>query len=257
MTNGAEAKETEAVPSSEPSKQPIAPAWHTVVLLVVIVGLSALQGLPKFARSGEPLQANRLATYIATLIYELCLLGWVWLVAVMRYKVPLRELVGGRWSRFVDFLKDVGVAVVFECAVIGLLVSARFLLHFSGVEAAQGMFPRTVRELSVFLVLTVAAGFCEEIVFRGYLLRQFTAWTGGVAAGVILQAIAFGLAHGYQGWKGMLVISAYGAMFGILAVVWKSLRPGIMQHCGQDAFSGIVVWVAQRRHIPLTAMIRF
>lgn len=257
MTNGAETIPAEQVPAAPERAHPIAPAWHTIVLLVVIVGLSLLQGLPKLAHGGEALQPNRLFTYIATLVYEMFLLGYVWLIRVMKYKVPLRELIGGRWRRPLDFFKDVGVAILFWFAVAGMLIAARFLVGFSGVSAAKSMFPQTPRELTAFVILAVFAGFCEEIIFRGYFLRQFAAWTGNATAGVILQGIVFGAAHGYQGWKGMLVISVYGAMFGILAVLWKSLRPGIMQHCTQDALSGIAVYVAIKRHIPLPMIIRF
>jgi hypothetical protein len=52
----------------------------------------------------------------------------------------------------------------------------------------------------------------------------------------------------YQGVKGVITISIYGARFGILAVVRKSLRPGMMQHAGQDIFSGIVGGILARRH---------
>jgi membrane protease YdiL (CAAX protease family) len=234
---------------------PVAPVWHTIVLLVVLIGIAVAQGFPRL--SNPAMQPNRLAIYIATMVYELFLLGYVWLVAVLKYRVPLRELIGGKWRRPLDFFKDVGVAFLFWLAVIGLLLFARFALGFSGAAAARGMLPVTVPELTAFLTLAILAGFCEEIVFRGYLLRQFTAWTGNAGAGVILQGILFGLAHGYQGWKGMLVISAYGAMFGILAVLRKSLRPGIMQHCTQDAATGLIAWLAVKRHMALPMIIRF
>ena len=255
MTNGADVVAVEQTPAGPERAQPIAPAWHTIFLLVVIVGLSALQGVPKL--SNPTIRLNLVATYVLTLVYEMALLGYVWLIRVMRYKVPLRELIGGRWKNALDFFKDVGVAFLFWLAVMGMLIAARFLLGFSGAAAAKAMLPQTVPELTAFLVLAVFAGFCEEIVFRGYLLRQFSAWTGNVWAAVILQGIVFGSAHGYQGLKGMLVISVYGAMFGILAVLWKSLRPGIMQHCTQDAVTGLVAWIALKRHIPLPMIIRF
>jgi len=242
-------------PAATGRVMPVAPAWHTIVLLVVLIGLAAAQGLPR--HSIPAMQPNRLSTYIATMVYELFLLGYVWLCAVLKYRVPLRELIGGKWRRPLDFFKDVGVAFLFWLAVIGLLLFARFALDFSGAKAARALLPVTIPELTAFLTLAVLAGFCEEIVFRGYLLRQFTAWTGNAGVGIILQGILFGLAHGYQGWKGMLVISAYGAMFGILAVLRKSLRPGIMQHGTQDAATGLIAWLAVKRHMPLPMIIRF
>ena len=102
--------------------------------------------------------------------------------------------------------------------------------------------------MAVWIFLCSTAGFCEEFIFRGYFQRQFLALTGRVELAVVLQAIVFGMAHTYQGMKGVITITIYGAMFGILAVVRKSLRPGMMQHASQDIFSGIVGGILARRH---------
>lgn len=37
----------------------------------------------------------------------------------------------------------------------------------------------------------------------------------------------------------MITITVYGALFGILAVYRKSLRPGMIQHAMQDSFAGL------------------
>ncbi len=50
----------------------------------------------------------------------------------------------------------------------------------------------------MWVILAVAAGICEEFMFRGYLQKQFLAITGSDAAAVVLQAF-FGVAHSYQG----------------------------------------------------------
>jgi hypothetical protein len=88
--------------------------------------------------------------------------------------------------------------------------------------------------------LALAAGTCEEFVFRGYLQKQFQAITGSDVAAVGLQAVVFGAAHSYQGVKGMITITVYGAFFGILALYRKSLRPGMIQHVMQDTSAGII-----------------
>jgi hypothetical protein len=66
-------------------------------------------------------------------------------------------------------------------------------------------------EIFLWLLVSLSAGFCEELVFRGYLQRQFHAATGNVVVAVALQAIVFGLVHTYQGWKPVLVITVLGA----------------------------------------------
>jgi membrane protease YdiL (CAAX protease family) len=225
----------------------VAPVWHTILLLIFIIGISALDRPQVLAQ--ETAQISRIWTYLLTLAYELVLLGYVWFLGLMLHGVALREIIGGKWQHGRDFLIDVAIALLFWVAVVGLLTFAHFVLGFSGVEAAKSMYPKTLPELGVFVLLAVCAGFCEEIIFRGYLQRQFTAWTGNVWAGVVLQAIVFGAGHIYQGYKGVIVISVYGAMFGVLAALRKSLRPGIMQHCAQDSFSGIAVWAAQKYHL--------
>jgi membrane protease YdiL (CAAX protease family) len=107
------------------------------------------------------------------------------------------------------------------------------------MEAAKFLLPQTPAEMVVWVVLATSAGFCEELIFRGYLQRQFLALTQSAAAAVALQGIVFGLGHLYQGGRAAIVISVYGAMFGALAVMRKSLRPGMMQHATQDTVSGI------------------
>ena len=110
------------------------------------------------------------------------------------------------------------------------------------------MLPQGPLEIAAWIALCVTAGFCEELVFRGYLQRQFSALIGRVDRSIALQAIVFGIGHMYQGFKGVITIAVYGALFGILAVIRKSLRPGMIQHASQDMFSGLVGGFLLRRH---------
>ena len=89
--------------------------------------------------------------------------------------------------------------------------------------------------------LALTAGFCEEIIFRGYLQKQFAAASGMASIGILAQGVLFGAAHGYQGTKLMFTIGVYGALFGILAAWRKSLRPGMMAHFLQDFISGLLL----------------
>ena len=216
---------------------PVAAVWHTVLFVAILLGFALLQGQPQLVKGGH--LPSRMILYLSTVAYEFILLGYVWLLGLRRYKVTLGEIIGGKWLRWRDFWLDVGIAILFWIVVGAMLVVLSLSLHFSGMEAAKFLLPQTSLELTVFLVLVCSAGFCEEVIFRGYLQRQFTAWTGNVPAGVALQGLVFGAAHLYQGGKAVIVISVYGAMFGILAAMRKSLRPGIMQHTAQDAMSGI------------------
>jgi uncharacterized protein len=231
-----------SAPAAPQRSGPVAAWWHTVALIVIILAFSAYQGQPRLLSRATRLP-SRIPIYAASLAYELFLFCFVWLAGLKPRQVTLREIIGGRWNRLADFMIDLAVAFLFTVVVwITLLVSS-LLLHFRGVQAAAPLLPKTWTEAAAFVVLAVTAGFCEEFVFRGYLQRQFLAWFGTAWVAVAVQAMVFGGAHMYQGWRGVVTITIYGALFGVLAALRKSLRPGMLQHAGQDTFSGLAVFI--------------
>jgi len=235
------------VPTSD--RTLIAPIWHTVVLVLVILGLSYMQARQQLGPA--PVQLNsRLPLYFATILFELSLFLYVWLFGLRRTRTPLRALIGGRWSSVGDVMNDVGVAIVFWFVVGAiLLILGKILENTTGLRAMKPLLPQGPLEMAVWAVLCATAGFCEELIFRGYLQRQFLAITGRIDVAIILQAIVFGMGHMYEGWKGVITIMVYGALFGILAVSRKSLRPGMIQHTGQDLFSGLLGSVLAKHHM--------
>ena len=59
--------------------------------------------------------------------------------------------------------------------------------------------PRGIAEAILWVLLSISAGISEELVFRGYLQRQLTAFTGRTSVATFLQVAVFGIAHGYPG----------------------------------------------------------
>jgi membrane protease YdiL (CAAX protease family) len=78
------------------------------------------------------------------------------------------------------------------------------------------------------------AAFGEEVLYRGFLLDRLRALLGTsrAAAGVavLLQAVAFGFSHAYQGATGILVSGTLGLVFGLLYLRAKSLWPLVIAH---------------------------
>lgn len=173
------------------------------------------------------------------MVFEWAMAAFIWYGASRR-GVRVRDMVGGRWARGMDVLRDFGIAICFLIVSGIILQGIGYLLKAKANQAIRNLLPHTRAEVVFFLLLTLTAGYCEELIFRGYLQRQFTALTRSIAGGIVLQGIAFGLGHGYQGWKLMLIISMFGAMFGLLAQWRRSLRPGMIAHFLQDAVGGIV-----------------
>ena len=93
------------------------------------------------------------------------------------------------------------------------------------VRVVNGLIPRTRREKSYFVATALAAGICEEIVFRGFLLyvliRIFPELSPFLLAA--LAGVCFGAAHFYQGIKGVIKTGLLGILFGFLYISTGSL----------------------------------
>lgn len=238
LTSSAEA----APPPLTPGSKLLAPLWHTAILLLVLLGAS-LNG----ARGLHPLaQHSKIPQYLWGITWELLVLGFVWLG--VRKRVKLRELIGGRWPTAEDFLMDVLIAAMFWAFAALVLAAGAKLMHLDQAGRIDSMrrqlgflAPRSHLELALWFVLSTTAGFCEEIIFRGYLQHQFARITRSMLVGAVMSALLFGAAHGYEGRARMVLIGVFGLLFGLLAWWRKSLRPGMMAHAWHDALSGAVL----------------
>jgi membrane protease YdiL (CAAX protease family) len=240
--------ESDAAMTTVNSKsEPIAPWWHTLLVLVPIaIGSIASwyeHGLPNAHLPGV---SYRLSSYITVLLEEWFVVLLIWL-ALKRRGISIGSLVSGHWQTLGAFFRDLGLAVGFLVIAVPLIGGLMLLfLHFFGGNANSALTditPKTALELVAWLGMSATAGFSEELIFRGYLTRQFNAWTGSLVFAVILQGIVFGLAHGYY-HQGMVVIMVQGWLLGLLACWRKSLRPGMLGHGLQDAIGGVVAFLS-------------
>jgi len=212
-------------------------------VLVVVLLVTSLNG----RRGWHPLAAHgKLPQYLWGIAWEWMLTGFTWLG--IRKRIKLRELIGGRWATMEDFFLDVVYAAVFWVGALVVLAIGAKLMHLVQAGKIDAMrkqlgflTPGTNLELAVWFCLSSTAGFCEEIIFRGYLQRQLGAVTNSTLFGVLLSAVIFGASHGYEGGARMILIGIFGLMFGLLAWWRNSLRPGMMAHAWHDALSGVIL----------------
>jgi membrane protease YdiL (CAAX protease family) len=109
------------------------------------------------------------------------------------------------------------------------------------------LLPRTVRERRAFAALAVTAGVCEEALYRGVLLALAGAVRPepGPARLVLLSALAFGLAHNYQGGAGVVVTAVLGGCLTVLYLGSGSLLLPVLYHVLVDL--RVLVLAADRR----------
>lgn len=227
-----------------PERKLIAPLWHTILFVLIILGISWLSWYEtrRFggAHSTELSNRAQLITYCATVVQEWLLFFYVYL-GVRARGVTVRQLVNARWTSGRDVRRDIGIAIIVWFLFIAIEVVGSVIFRALGSSAAKVasvLLPHSAWELPVWAALAASAGFCEEFIFRGYLQEQSKRLTGSVTAAIIIQAIFFGFGHGYQGWASMLTIVLIGVMFGIVAMKRKSLAPTMLAHGWADFIAG-------------------
>jgi uncharacterized protein len=98
------------------------------------------------------------------------------------------------------------------------------------------ILPVTREERAWFAIVSVTAGVCEEVLYRGFLIRYLSdsPWHAGLWLALGISSIAFGMAHSYQGWTGILGTAALGALMAVIFVVTGSLWLPIALHAILD-----------------------
>jgi uncharacterized protein len=242
----------EPMPGAEPdwtrrSTTAVAPWWHTVLIVALLGGTSVLGAR---AAHRDVVAAHHAARYAVGIAMEWLLLLLVWWGLRIRH-VPFSDLPAFRRGRQA-LIEDFGAAATFWVLAMVVLTVIGLLLKLAGMTPPQKTLmqiaPQSPLEVLLWLVLSISAGFCEEFVFRGYFLRQFSSLGAGLVLGVLCSSLLFGISHGYEGAEGMIAITAYGAMFCVLALSRRTLRPGMIAHAWHDIFSGVMLALLHHFH---------
>jgi hypothetical protein len=184
-----------------------------------------------------PQKRNVVPFYLSVIALEWGLVATV-RGAVNDRGIKLRDLIGGRWSNWKDVVRDVAICIPF---LIVWEASARLMHRLLGRDQAKSigsLLPQSSVEVALWIAVSISAGICEEIVFRGYFQKQLTAYTHTVVGGVLLQGIVFGLGHSYQGFKQVVLISVLGMFYGWFAAWRGNLRSNMIAHAWTDIWSG-------------------
>jgi membrane protease YdiL (CAAX protease family) len=216
----------------------VASPIHTILVLAVIGAWTIGHKIftDQLSATANP---SRVRFYLATLFYE-WLLFVVVVVGVRRSGASAITVLGERWHSVREVLRDIGIGLGFWIVTVMLLWILGWLLRVGGLGRNVSMLPHRGIELALWIALSVTAGICEETIFRGYLQGQFLALTKRAPVGIVLSATAFGVAHAYQGFRMVILIGLYGAMFGILAHWRGSVRPGMIAHAWNDSLNGVL-----------------
>jgi len=112
-----------------------------------------------------------------------------------------------------------------------------------GVDA---LLPDTPEERRWLAAVSVGAGISEELLFRGLLFYYLALWAPHIHSleCALVTSLIFGMAHLYQGWKGVLSTAFGGLMFAGLYVLTGNLLVPMVAHAATDLRALLIFWKA-------------
>jgi membrane protease YdiL (CAAX protease family) len=140
-------------------------------------------------------------------------------------------------------------AIAWKEVGFGLAVLAVFLSFMIPLWKKKAMtnpqkvylsVPQRSNELGLWAVVSLSAGFVEEIVYRGVLFGILDYWLKNWWAAAILCAIAFGIGHAIQGWKGAAIIFGMSVIFQGLVYFTGGLYIAMAVHAIYDFIAGVM-----------------
>ncbi len=222
-----------------PPRTLLASRKHTLIFIAICLAVTAVSALS--AKNGAPRSSNQMLQVYLWLIG----LEWLWVRFVYKGMQArgrsILELIGRPWFTPRQLAGDLVYAVLALGFSYALFVGAHHLLSH-GEAVSNPLLPAVpsgVAGTLVWIGLSLSAGICEEIVFRGYLQRQLAALSGSTSIAIIGQAIMFGVGHGYQGVGAVINIVVYGLAIGVLAQWRGNIRAGILAHAAWDILEGL------------------
>src|SRR5580658_1173371 len=232
--------ETSALPESRSDRYPrVSSPIHTILVLAALGGVTFWAKIftDQLSVAANP---NRVRFYVVIFLFEWLLFLFI-VAGVRRSGASVLLVVGDRWQSGRQVRRDIGIGAGFWVVATALLwVFGRLLRIGAPAPNMLAILPHGGIEIALWIALSTTAGICEETIFRGYLQRQFIALTKSAPAGIVISAAAFGAAHAYQGFRMVILIALFGAMFGVLAYWRGSVRPGMIVHACQDSLGGVL-----------------
>jgi membrane protease YdiL (CAAX protease family) len=214
-----------------------------ISLIDIVIFFAAGFGLQVLFNAVVPFPADPRAPLVFEALSKLPVLVVIWLILRAHGETPaaigLRSTI--TFSRALSLGAAVGAGIF---VIVFFLERLGFHRDLSAFDFLKGNLELTIYE-SIYVV--IAAGFYEEVYFRGFLFHRLATLFGGNriawAAASLVQAVAFGYAHAYQGPNGMLLTGAIGLLLAILFLkCGRNLWPPIIAHAFYDVARTIMFY---------------
>jgi membrane protease YdiL (CAAX protease family) len=124
-------------------------------------------------------------------------------------------------------------------AMVALILWLQHNRRWRETDVLRAVLPETPREKTIFVAVAATAGFCEEMLYRGFAITRLALLTGGVWSAALMAVIAFSAGHFYQGAIGVWRAGLLGIVLAVAFILTGSLVPGMIAHFLIDALAGL------------------
>ncbi|MGB6483382.1 MAG: CPBP family intramembrane glutamic endopeptidase [Candidatus Acidiferrales bacterium] len=106
------------------------------------------------------------------------------------------------------------------------------------------LLPESLVERRWFAAVSIGGGVSEELLFRGFLFYYLSMYVPHInnVEKILLTSLLFGIAHLYQGWRGVAATSASGVILAGLYVLSGSLLLPIVFHATGNMRALLIFW---------------
>ena len=133
--------------TTDTAREPIAPWWHTVLVLVPLamgsVASGYQHGLEHVNVTGI---SSRLSSYVTVSVEEWFVVLLIWL-ALRRRGLSISSLISARWQTLGKFFRDLGLAVGFLVVASPLVGGLAHFLGGIGNKSVANITPKNALEL--------------------------------------------------------------------------------------------------------------
>jgi len=145
------------------------------------------------------------------------------------------------WVRYLVEALMIAVLIIVALPV-GIVIWKKLTkrpLKYSSAAALKSFsyfLPGTWTERHWWVFVSITAGVCEEILFRGFLLRYLHVfpWALSLTLALLISSVIFGVHHIYQGAAGVAGSAIVGILFGLLFMMTGNLLLPIILHGVMD-----------------------
>lgn len=229
-------------------------SWDAWLLTFALAVLVPTVGYLRFRRlqiqTGPVVSVRTKLVFYAKIISGQWLLVAAMLLVVRRHGLSVADVgehLGDARLTFAVTFGLLAILAVVTAIILRRLRRAQPPVLTAAVGRLRKFLPAFGPEMAAFAFVSLTAGVCEELLYRGWLVNLLRVATGSVWVAVVVGAAVFAIGHAYQGVRAMLRTGFVGLQLAYLFVAVDSLIPGQVIHAAVDLVSGFALATAVSR----------